>query len=117
MKEKVFKIASEDIKQIIESNIGCIASNMITVKGYPVGYMYREEPEEAYDSGWRFFCGQENQEYVDTTENFSCYKINTIANYDPSILPYLDFPFGSSLDRIEGTNAFELIPPTGTPGK
>ena len=34
---------------------------MITVDGYPVGFMYREEPNDV-DGGWRFFSGKESQD-------------------------------------------------------
>ncbi len=45
-----------------ETSDGCIATDRITVDGLPVGYMYREKPEEGnpfegYDSGWRFTAG------------------------------------------------------------
>jgi len=109
MQHKKFKISSEEIKKIIDSDIGCIASDMITVHGENVGYMYREEPNEIYDSGWRFFSGKEDQEYVDQADFFAFYKINTIANYDKAIIPYLDFPIGSSLERIEGTDQYYLV--------
>lgn len=33
----------------------CCATDKITVDGMNVGYMYREEPEDKMDSGWRFF--------------------------------------------------------------
>lgn len=61
--------------------------------------MYREEPDGAYDSGWRFFSGEETQEYVDDPNNIMVYDVNTIANYDPAIIPYLDSPYGSAFRR------------------
>jgi hypothetical protein len=35
--------------------MGFCATDKITVDGMNVGYMYREEPEDKMDSGWRFF--------------------------------------------------------------
>jgi len=29
---------------------GCVATDRITVEGYPVRFMYREEPDNEYDS-------------------------------------------------------------------
>ena len=84
-----------------------IATEQITVEGKKVGYMYREEPDKDFDSGWRFFSGDESQEYVDEAENMSYYDVNTICNYDQSIIPYLDSPIGSKLSRIESTDKFE----------
>jgi hypothetical protein len=99
MKEKIFKIPKESLETMIEFKIAGIASDSITVDGNLVGYMYREEAEKNYDSGWRFFSGLEDQAYVDDENNLSYYKLNTIANYDPSILPFLDSPVGSSFEK------------------
>jgi len=37
------------------------------------------------------------------------YDINTIANYDPAIIDYLEMGIGSELKRIEDSNSFELL--------
>jgi len=77
----------------------CIASDRITVDEGKVGYMYREERIEPADSGWRFFEGSEDQEYADNPSNFEIYDVNTIANYDHEIIPFLDAPIGSTFER------------------
>lgn len=41
-------------------NVGyIIASRQVTECGKPIGYMYREEPDDESDSGWRVFSGDE----------------------------------------------------------
>jgi hypothetical protein len=92
---------AHEIRELIESKNGCIATDKITVDGLPVNYMYKEEPYDERDSGWRFFSGTETQEYVDDANNSMIYKVNTIANYDPSIIPYLDLPIGTELEKDE----------------
>ena len=77
----------------------CIASDRITVDGGKVGYMYREEGDHPDDSGWRFFEGSEDQEYADDPGHFELYDVNTIANYDPEIIPFLDASIGSAFER------------------
>ena len=111
MKEnyKIYKIVVEDLKQITDLKGTCIASDMITVDGKEVRYMYREEPIKDSDSGWRFFSGEESQEYADNENNFSYYNINTIANYDPLILDYLEAEIGTSFEREEGETEFFRI--------
>jgi hypothetical protein len=109
MAEKNFKIKSDQFVDLVSPMGGCFATDKITVDGMKVGYMYREEPDEPMDSGWRFFSGTENQEYVDDPNNTMIYAVNTIANYDKAIIPYLDLPFGSELERVEGTDKFEII--------
>lgn len=89
----------------------CLVSNLISLEGKKVGYMYREELEEdsENDSGWRFLAGTEDQEYVDNEANSKVYEVETIADFDPAIIPYLNFPFGSELERVEGKDEFRII--------
>ena len=82
-------------------NTSCI------VDGAKVGYMYREQPDKSLDSGWRFFAGDESQEYADNPDNFGIYKLNTVCNYDQTIIPFLDAPYGSAFGRVPGTDRFE----------
>lgn len=106
---KNFKLSTSEIIQLIPPMGGCFATDKITVEGMKVGYMYREEPDNEVDSGWRFFSGTETQEYVDDVENIMVYDVNTIANYDRAIIPYLNAEYGTALERIEGTDEFVLI--------
>ena len=102
--DKNFKIPGDKIVDLIGNRGACFATDKITVDGLPVGWMYREEPSDKVDNGWRFFSGTEDQDYVDNPENTCIFNTNTIANYDPTIIPYLDFPIGSHLERNnEGT--------------
>lgn len=94
---KNYKIKSGDFKQLVEPMGGCIAPDTITVDGLPVRFMYRTEPSDPVDSGWQFFSGTEFQEYIDDPNNSAIYNVNTIANYDPAIIPYLDYPIGTDL--------------------
>jgi hypothetical protein len=109
MTEKNFKIKAGEFIELVPPMGGCFATDKITVDGMSVGYMYREEPDEELDSGWRFFSGTEDQEYVDNPKNISLYHVNTIANYDRAIIPYLDSPFGTEFERIKGTDKFQVI--------
>ena len=51
------------------------------------------------DSGWRFFAGDEDDEYMAQNEHHGVYDVNTIVNYDPTILPFIDLDIGSTLER------------------
>jgi hypothetical protein len=76
--------------------------------------MYRQVPDNSVDSGWRFFCGDESQEYTDEASNFAMYDVNTIANYDPDIVELLDSPLGSAFGR-EGGGKFVREPMPSDP--
>lgn len=99
MSKKKFKLSTENIKDLITPIGACYASDRITVDGLLVKYMYREEPRFDVDSGWRFFSGTETQDYINNPDNLMIYDVNTIANYDSSIIPYLGMPIGSELER------------------
>lgn len=86
---KNFKLTADQIKPLAPGLGSCFATNRITVDGCAVGYAYREKPDFANDSGWRFFSGDESQQYVDDPANTQMYDVNTIANYDPEIIPIL----------------------------
>jgi hypothetical protein len=65
-----------------------------------VRWMYREAPDHVDDSGWRFFSGiGEDDDYLSNPDNAGVYDVNTIANFDPSILAFLDAPIGAAFER------------------
>jgi len=105
--EKEFLLKKEDIKPLIKLGFSCIASDRITLDGKKVGYMYREGSTSQSDTGWRFFAGDENEIYTDNPDNFEIYDLNTICNYDKDIIPYLNKPVGSKLER-NGTEFTEV---------
>jgi len=106
---KRFWLPTSAIRPLATRRGSCIASDFITVGGRRICYMYREEPNDALDSGWRFFSGDESQEYADVPSNFAIYDVNTIANYDPDIIEFLDSPPGSAFGRESG-GKFKLEP-------
>jgi hypothetical protein len=108
-RERKFKLGPDEIKPLIEPIGGCFATHHITVDGLPVGFMEREAPGFDVDSGWRFYSGTETEDYANNPDNTTVYDVNTIANYDPAIIPYLDSPAGSELERIPGTSKFRKI--------
>jgi hypothetical protein len=107
--KKQFKLAAQEIKPLVRGCGGCVASDLITVEGYPVRFMYRESPDNDADSGWRFMSGFEDDEYTSNSNNFEMYDINTIANYDPSIVPFLDSPIGSAFEKTTEAERFVRV--------
>jgi hypothetical protein len=109
MTKKTFKLSASEIKPLVHRLGGCIATDRITVEGYPVRFMYREGPDNPVDSGWRFMSGFEDDEYMNDPRNHAVYDVNTIANYDPSIIPFLDSFVGSAFEKAEGTEQFARV--------
>ena len=104
--EKQFAIPQEALEPLYqgEGPQGCIATDRITVDGRPVGYCYREQPDEEdrdWDSGWRFLAGDEGEGYLDDPDRSGVYALNTICNYDRDIIPLLDSEPGTAWSRGE----------------
>ena len=97
--EKLFAIPDDLVKKLIDDHGVAFATDHITCQDLGIGYMYRETPEFEEDSGWRFLSGEEDQAYMDVAENSGIYEVNTIANYDPDIIPFLNSPVGSAFAR------------------
>jgi hypothetical protein len=107
--EKRFKLSAEEIRTIAAGHGACFATDMITVEGRRVAFMYRQAPDNDTDSGWRFMSGYESDEYMDDSNNHGIYDVNTIANYDPDIVPFLNAPPGSAFERRGGSGPFEQV--------
>jgi hypothetical protein len=96
---KKFHLSKQAIRPIVSGLGACIATDRITVDGAPVGYMYRERPDNDSDSGWRFLAGDESQAYMDEPDNHGVFDLNTIANYDGDVVQYLYALPGARFER------------------
>lgn len=110
--EKRFHLSSEQIQPLAVGYGGAIASDGITVDGKLVGHMYRMPPRNPQDSGWAFLAGDEDEAYMSDNSKHAIYDVNTIANYDPEIIPLLDAPVGSAF--LRGPSGL-AVDPQGAP--
>jgi len=106
---KRFKLSESEIEPVAVGHGGCIASDKITVDGYQVRFIYREAPDNEWDSGWRFLAGDEDDAYMSDPDNHAIYDVNTIANYDSSIIPFLNAREGSAFEKTRGGEPFRKI--------
>ncbi|SUA36001.1 DUF2185 domain-containing protein [Neisseria sp. Dent CA1/247] len=86
----------------------CIAAKTVSEEGRPVGFMYREEPVFEQDSGWRFFSGDETDEYTANPDNFGVYSISDITRSNPAVAEWLNQPAGSAWETDEN-GAFQSV--------
>ena len=102
-RRKAFLLWPPEFKQYLtrwDGPVGCFATDEITVMGKPVGWCYREEPDDGVpDSGWRFFSGEEPEGYTDDPSNTEICELNCICNYDTDVIPLLAAPYGSAFAR------------------
>lgn len=86
-----------------------IASNMVAQDKLKVGFLYRENPENNLDSGWRVFNGAEDDDYIDDADNFGIYDSAKIIGIDSSIEKLLNAPYKTAFERVEGKDEFVEI--------
>lgn len=86
-----------------------IASNEVMITGKPIGYLYREEPDNENDSGWRVFSGEETQEFADEPSNFAMYNATTIVEKEPAIVKFLDCDYPIAFERDVESGEFVEI--------
>lgn len=76
-------------------NLGCFITKAAQESG--IGFMFHEQGSKDHpDSGWRFFKGDEAEEYLDDTSNIQVVSLDMICNIRPDILAYLEAPIGSA---------------------
>ncbi len=51
----------------------------------------------------------EDEYYIDNPNNLVIFSLNTIANYDQDILPFLDMPVGTEVERDQDTGTFYVL--------
>ncbi len=109
MSQKKFFIPKENIRALVTFMGSGFATDEIMVEGKKIGYMYRETPDRKDDSGWRFFSGDESEAYINDPNHIGIYAVNTVANYDPDIIPYLETPAPCAFKKIKGTNRYRRV--------
>jgi hypothetical protein len=112
--KKKFRLSPDEIKQLVPEDLGgCFITDRVTVDGLKIGYMYREVPTRPEDSGWRFFSGDESEDYINDLTHTSIYAVNTAANYDPNIIPYLDTPAPCAFEKVGDGPEYERVEDAG----
>ncbi len=74
----------------------CFVTQRILRDGAKVGYLYREEPDNENDSGWRFTANDESDEYMDDPKNVVFVSVGLVLSKDDSFIDLLDAPAGVS---------------------
>ncbi|UOO82976.1 DUF2185 domain-containing protein [Uruburuella testudinis] len=86
----------------------CIATKTVSEQGEPVGFMYREAPVFENDSGWRFFSGEESDEYTDNPDNFTVYSVGDITRSNPAVSEFINQPEGSAWE-LNDNGGFQAV--------
>jgi hypothetical protein len=99
MTSKRLKLSVDQLQPIATGLGACRASDKIVVDGELVGFMVREPPLDAADSGWRFFSGSESLDYMNDASKHGVYDLNLVANCDPAVVEHLGAAVGLAFER------------------
>lgn len=104
-REKAYRLWPSEMKLYLpdwDGPNGCFLTDRVAVDGRRVGWCYRETPEDGFpDSGWRFFSGDESEDYIADIRHTEIYDLNTVCNFDPDVIPLLSAPYNSAFVRGE----------------
>ena len=84
----------------------CFVTNRVLYDGAAIGYLYREQPDVEEDSGWRIVCGDESEEYMDSSDNINFVSLGAVLNKDDRIIDLLDAPVGTVFEYDPSKKAF-----------
>ena len=86
-----------------------IASAEVVDARKPIGYLYREAPDNSTDSGWRVFSGTEDQDFADNPANFAMYNASTIVAWHPDVAPLLAYEYPAAFERDPESGRFVAV--------
>lgn len=97
-------IPQDNIKLLLKDwskAIECTVSSRVLVDGCEIATCIRQKPfaeDMGWDSGWLFLAdGDEDNDEC----RYEYCDLNTICNYSPDVMQYLDFPYDTRLVRKE----------------
>lgn len=99
-------MASQVISSQFDNGHLCLASSMIlNERPLPIRFFYREKPQHKNDTGFRFYSGQESDEFLQTEEAALVAPLDCIVRIDESIKELiLHSDIGCVWERIPGFN-------------
>lgn len=75
---------------------GFVVSKNI-ISGKPVKYSFREKSSIQQLNGWNFYSVDDNEEYVNDSNNFVILNAESIYKIAPVMLEIFDAPYGTDL--------------------
>lgn len=97
----------DDDDNLVEKYIKrCFVTNHVLREGKPAGYLYREQPDDEEDSGWRITANDESDEYMEDSKNCAYVSLGAVLNQDDSFVELLESPVGSAFVRDPESGRF-----------
>ena len=87
----------------------CFVTKRVLEDGAPVGYLYREVPDNDDDSGWRFTANDESDDYINDSANVALVSLGAVLSVDARFIRLLDSPAGSAYAFDHKTQQFMAV--------
>ena len=84
-------------------------SKRITDDREPVRWLYREPPDNADDSGWRIYAGDEDQEYCDNANNVALVPLRDLIRLEKTLEEVFKAPVGAAFERSDADETFTRV--------
>ena len=65
--------------------------------GIPIRYSYREKSQIRQLNGWNILSAEDDDDYVNNSENFVIVNADTISKIAPQMIEIFDAPYGTDL--------------------
>lgn len=89
-----------------------MVSRMVTADNKPILWIFRDEPEDKEDSGWRIFSGDEEEDYFDEEDNFDWLTVAELLEKEPTIEPFIKHNPNSEFERDSVEDAWVEVSDT-----
>lgn len=103
------KDKSKEMIKYIEHAGGCIVTKSLLEGESHFKWLFREEPVNEIDNGWRAFGAEDTEEYVNNADNLAICDFNTLVNIEPVILNVYEMPVGADLEFVEDSTGKYFI--------
>lgn len=92
---------------------GMIVTKSLLEQKSTLKWIYREEPHNHQDNGWRAIGDTDTQAYMDNPSNLVVVDFNTLANIEPAVVAIFDLPVGADLMFVDGKEKYFVDVQTG----
>ncbi len=84
-------------------------SEQVFQDGQCIRFLYREEPYDDQDSGWRVFTGEEEAEFCENLDNYRDCPLRDLIERDRSLGALFRSPVGSAFERATCGEDFHAV--------
>ena len=81
-------------------------SNSVLKEGFNIWWLYRDEPLFSGDSGWRVYSGEEDDNFLEGSNNFSNITIGELIMRDERLEEIIFAPIGTQYEWFEEYDKF-----------